>query len=74
MNGNQGLIARFSERAAKLAKARSLSVNSDPGVKSDHIGPHFHRVKVGWENKIDWRSYWMKAQQPVCAWSLKTTS
>lgn len=69
---NQGLLNRLSERMERRKKAHSLSVTTTGTLKSDHIGPHYNRVKVGWENQINWSSYWAKVQQPVCTWSLKT--
>ena len=65
------IVTRFCERADARRKALSLSTTSGK-LRSDHMGPNHHRVKVGWEADVDWRSYWMKSQQPVCAWSLKT--
>lgn len=68
---NQGFFTRLAERESKRKKARSLSINSGV-LKSDHMGPNHHRVKVDWDTHVDWRSYWMKAQQPICTWALKT--
>lgn len=66
------IVSQLCERASARRKALTLSVNSGK-LKSDHMGPHYARVKIDWDTQVDWRSYWAKTQQPICSWSLKTS-